>query len=406
MMNQKIYTVLLILILGLGNLLLVGCSGVPSLPTPVPITTTTPRQKEALPTLTKSIVTPTPTPTVSQALPDTAQTATETATNTQAVTPAPMTQVKEENGWVTYRNEVIGYEISAPKHYVIKGGGFFAPGNHLLGPAVPDEEIYNLISKYYGDSLNIWIWGNSPSGQDIPLIGIYAYDIIVKNLGGDVSPGGIGDYQLTSRQETLQIDWHSYPVRFTVENRDNQPVGELAVLYLEKEGVEFMFGYIQPKDDPEAYQTYLKEIWPEIRTIIETYKKIPEKTSLSGTSSINGNRLKNPSPQAIAQALFEQHLMAFQENPLDPQMKLFAYKIDDVEVPAKWQACAERNKAEFIAAITYSVKPAYWPPERWDDDGYLTFDQWVTRKKTSIAVFRSEQDYTMKILDHPICPGF
>ncbi len=254
-----------------------------------------------------------------------------------------MTVVKEENGWVTYRNEAIGYEISAPKAYVIKGAtlkiGEF--GSHLLGPAVPDEEIQNLISRYYGDSLYVWIWGTDPSGQDQPWIGIYAYDIIVDDLGGNVSPGGIGDYQLTLRQETLQIDWQSYPVTFTVENRDNQPVGELAVLYLEKDGVEFMFGYIQPKDDPEAYQTYLKEDLPEIRTIIETFKKLPEKTSLGDNPSVYASGLNDASHRAIAQALFEQYQTAFQDDPIDPQTKLITYKIEEVEIPVKWQACAE-----------------------------------------------------------------
>lgn len=279
---QKTNTILLFIVFGLVNIMLVGCSGVPSQPAPVSTITTTPTQKDAQPTQTRIVVTSTPTSTLVRP----SATPTATATNTPAPTPAPVSVVKEENGWVTYRNEIIGYEISAPKSYVIKGGGFYAQGNHLLGPAVPDEEINNLISRYYGDSLNIWIWGTGPSGQDMPLIGIYAYDIIVKDLGGVVSPGGIGDYQLNSRQETLQIDWHSYPVRFTVELRDNQPVGELAVLYLEKDGVEFMFGYIQPKDDPEAYQTYLKKVLPEIRKIIETYKKLPEKTSLGDNPSV------------------------------------------------------------------------------------------------------------------------
>lgn len=405
MKNQKI-SIVLLLISGFVNLSLVGCSGGPSQPALVSTNPAAPLQKEAQPTQTKIVLTPTPTSTAALALPDAAPTATETVTNTPVPTPAPMAVVKEENGWVTYQNKIVGYEISVPERYVIKGGGLPAVGNHLLGPAVPDAEIYNLLSRYYGDSLNLWIWGTGPSGQDMPLIGIYAYDIIVKDLGGNVSPGGMGDYQLTSRQETLQIDWHSYPVTFTVEKRDHQPVGELAVLSLEKDGIELMFGYIQPKDDPEAYQTYLKEVWPEIRKIIETYKKLPEKTSPGDNPSVNAGELKDASPQAIAQALLEQYLAPFQDHPLDPLMKLSAYRIDEVEIPAKRQACAELNKAEFIAAITYSVKPEHWPPERWDDDGYLTFEQWITRKKASIAVFRSGQDDTMKILDNSICPGF
>lgn len=401
---QKTNTILLIFVFGLLQLTLVGCSGVPSQPAPVSTITTTPTQKEAQPTQTRIVVMPTLTSTL--ALPGTTPTA--TATITPSLTPATVSMisvVREENGWVTYRNEVIGYEISAPKGYVIKGGGFYVPGNHLLGPAVPDEEIYNLISRYYGDSLNPWIWGTGPSGQDMPLIGIYAYDIIVNDLGGVLSPGGIGDYQLTSRQETLQIDWQSYPVTFTVENRDKQPVGEFAVLYLEKDGVEFMFGYLQPKDDPEGYQTYLKEVWPEIRKIIETYQKLPEKTSPGGDPSVNSSGLKDASPQAIAQALFDQYLAAFQDDLIDPQSKLLSYKLEEVEIPEKWQACAELNKAEFIAAITYSVKPERWPPERWAEDGYLTFDHWITRKRASIAVFRSGEEYKMESLGAPICPG-
>ena len=229
-----------------------------------PIASITPSPTEVLPTKADAVVASTATPFVATAA-------------SPMPTPISMLVIKEENGWVTYRNEIIGYEISAPKSYVIKGGGLPAIGNHLLGPAVPDEEIYNLISRYYGDSLNVWVRETNPSGQDEPwLIGIYAYDIIVKDLGGVISPGGVGDYQLTARQETLKIDGQSYPVKFTVQQRNNQPVGELAVLNLEKDGIEFMFGYVQPEDNPEAYQSYLQDAWPVLRQIIETYRHIPE----------------------------------------------------------------------------------------------------------------------------------
>jgi hypothetical protein len=256
------------------SIILVSCQNTPVVkPSPQPptatlpsvlgaVTTATSSPTKVLPTQTEVVVVSTPTPF-------------EVATAT--TTPAPVSVVKEENGWVTYRNEIVGYEISAPKNYTIKGGGLPAIGNHLLGPGVPDEEINNLIAKYYGDSLNIWIRETNSSGQDEPwLIGIYAYDIIVKDLGGMISPGGVGDYQLTARQETLNIDGQSYPVKFTVQQRNNQPVGELAVLNLEKDGIEFMFGYVQPEDNPEAYQTYLHDAWPVLRQMIETYKHIPE----------------------------------------------------------------------------------------------------------------------------------
>ena len=88
-------------------------------------------------------------------------------------------------------------------------------GHGLLGPAVPDEEIDRLLARYYGDSLNPWIWGTGPSGQDQPWIGIYAYDILVKKLGTTISPGGVGDYELAKTRETLTIDGQSYPVTFT-----------------------------------------------------------------------------------------------------------------------------------------------------------------------------------------------
>jgi len=182
-------------------------------------------------------------------------------------------------------------------------------------------------------------------------------------------------------------------------------VGEYAVLYLEKDGIEFIFGSFQPKDDPEAYQTYLKEVWPEFRKIIQSYRKLPEPTSLNGNPSVNAANLKDAAPQAIARALFEQYLTGFQEDPVDALMKLSAYQIDEVIIPAKWQACAEMNHAEFIATVTYSVEPENWRLEKWAEDGYVTFDHWVRRKSATAAVFREGQVYTMKILDDPICPG-
>jgi hypothetical protein len=188
--------------------------------------------------------------------------------------------------------------------------------------------------------------------------------------------------------------------------RTNQPVGELAVLHLEKDGVELHFGYIPPKDDPEAYQAYLMNVWPEIRQILETYRKLPDDTEPGGIPSVNTEELQAASDSAIAQALFEQYLAPFQEDSLDALIRLSDYRIDEVEIPSRWQPCAELNKGDFIATITYSVQPALWPPERWTEDGYQTFDRWITRKKASIAVFPSGENFTMKILEEPVCPGF
>ena len=72
----------------------------------------------------------------------------------------------------------------------------------------------------------------------------------------------------------LTIDRQSYEVSFTVLRKHGQAVGDLTVLYLEKDGVEFMFGYSSEKDNPEEYQTYRKEIWPVVRRIIESYKHL------------------------------------------------------------------------------------------------------------------------------------
>ena len=284
--------------------------------------------------------------------------------------------------------------------------------HNLLGPAVPDEEVVSLLSKYYGQSLWVQLTEPGANGKPSPwVINVIAYDILV-NLGASVSPGGMGAYQVTTRQETLHIDFQSYPVRFTVEQRDNQPVGELAMLPLEKDGMAFMFGYIQPKDDPAAYQAYLKAVWPELRQIVETYQKLPNQQDAGPATppAVNAAALQDTSPQTVAQALFTQYLQAFlkdDEDLPDPQAKLSAYRIDEVDIPAKWQPCAQYHQAEFIASIVYSVKPERWPPERWaGGDGYLTFDQWIVRSSASIAVFRSGQNYTMKMLGVPVCPGY
>lgn len=276
MNNQHAKILLPIFLLGLLYLPLAGCSSDPSRPAPASIPTATPLHEEAQPTPTRTVVTPTPTSTLIQP----SATPATTATNTPVPTPAPMTVVKEENGWVTYRNEMVGYEISLPKSYQIKGEspavGFIGPG--LLGPAVPDEEIASLVAKYYGESLMIWMRETDSSGQFKPWgISIYAYDILAKKLGAAISPGGVGDYELDKASETLTIDGQTYEVTFTVLQKNNQAVQELGVLYLEKGGVEFMFGYFPEKDNPEAYQAYRKEIWPVVRRIIESYKYLPEK---------------------------------------------------------------------------------------------------------------------------------
>ncbi len=202
-----------------------------------------------------------------------------TATNTTVPTPAPLTVINEENGWVTYRNEIVGYEISAPESYQIKGNppemGFI--GGDLLGPAVPDEEIVSLLARYYGESLTVFMKEPDSPDQVKPwMIGIYARDILVDKLGATINYGGIGEYELTQAGETLMIEGRAYEVAFMVLQKHGQPVGEMAHLYLENGGIELMFGYPNEKDDPEAYLKYREEVWPVIRTIVESYQFIPE----------------------------------------------------------------------------------------------------------------------------------
>ena len=145
---------------------LVGCERVPSPAVPVAMTTMTtitPFHTEVRPTQTEPVIRPTLTPTL--VLPGATPSVVPTLTATP--TPAPTSVLKEENGWVTYRNEIVGYEISAPNNYQIKG---FYPemgwiGPSLLGPAVPDEEIAKLLARYYGKSLSIFMGEPDPSGQ-------------------------------------------------------------------------------------------------------------------------------------------------------------------------------------------------------------------------------------------------
>ncbi len=91
------------------SVLLAACQSAP----PKPPLTITPIQTAARPTPTAAVITPTLTPTL--VLPS--ATPSVVPTRTATPTPAPMSVVKEENGWVTYRNEIVGYEISAPKSY-------------------------------------------------------------------------------------------------------------------------------------------------------------------------------------------------------------------------------------------------------------------------------------------------
>ena len=267
MINLRANAILLSLIFVPGVLMLVGCAG-----DPAPVSTAT-----------RAVVTPVPTttpppPTVAAATVTTAPPA-PTATNTALPTPAPLTAINEADGWVTYRNEIVGYEISVPAHYQIKG---FSPdmgwiGSGLLGPAVPDEEVASLLAKYYGQSLCVFLEDPDPTGPvEHFSLGIYAYDILVDTLGASISLGGIGDYELSKASETLTIDGQDYEVTFTVLQKHGQTVGEGAVLYLEPGGVQFLFGYSSEKDDPEEYQAYRKEVWPVLRRIVESYQYRPK----------------------------------------------------------------------------------------------------------------------------------
>lgn len=272
-MNNRQAT-LLLLVFALGILFIAGCSGGPSQPASVSIPMTVPSLEVTQPAPTRVVVTLTPTSPL--VLPSATPAA--TATTTLVPTPTPLTVINEENGWVTYRNEIVGYEVSVPESYQIKG---YPPeigyiGDDILGPAVPDEEIAKLLARYYGESLTVFMKEPDTSDQIKPWgISIYARDILVDKLGATINYGGIGDYELTQAAETVIIEGQPFEVIFTVLQNNEQPVGEMAHLYLENGGVELMFGYPNPEDDPEAYQKYREEIWPVIRKIVESYQYHP-----------------------------------------------------------------------------------------------------------------------------------
>ena len=191
--------------------------------------------------------------------------------------------VSQYSGWTTYRNEIVGYEISIPSDYQIQGiiTTSDSLNDNRLGPRVPREEIDALLAKYYGDRLQVTIHEGGSFGEYHPtlLIKVFAYDIIVNMLNGTYSPGGMGDYDLTHRNETFLIDGQTYAIKITEMRKNNTVVGEIGNLYLENGGVEITFGY-NPHccpENPEDYQNYLQNTWPIVRKIIESYRPIPQK---------------------------------------------------------------------------------------------------------------------------------
>ena len=210
-------------------------------------------------------VTPTvqPSPTAEGEAPETAATAEETAPAEPTVGPSPEGE-DEYAGWLTYTNDVYGYEFRYPPGAEITEAtqGHFSLPTEEFEAGVTFEEVYDRYTgkvcvtvRYELGYINI----SAPPNESFRYV-----------ICGRTSRA----YEGPDREETLLIDGGTYTAGGFEEQGPGETLNyhnEMLVVYLE-DGT--MIGYGAGSSDTATFEDYLL-IRDVLLTIVQSYRRLP-----------------------------------------------------------------------------------------------------------------------------------
>jgi hypothetical protein len=117
----------------------------------------------------------------------------------------------------------------------------------------------------------------------------------------------------------------------------------------------------------------------------------------TATASIDS--LKQQSSKEIVGYLFDQWLnhSKLLEAPL--RYRLDDYQIREVELPENLEALAKAQSVDFVAAVTFSVKPTQVPYSYWvAGNGTVTEEGWIKNKFLLVGVVEKDAVYKLSVI--------
>jgi hypothetical protein len=117
----------------------------------------------------------------------------------------------------------------------------------------------------------------------------------------------------------------------------------------------------------------------------------------AATTSVDS--LKQPDSREIVGYLFDQWLdhSKLLEAPL--RYRLDDYQITEVVLPENLETLAKEQSVDFVAAVTFSVKPAVAPYSYWvAGNGTVTEDGWIKNKFLLVGVVEKDNLYKLSVI--------
>lgn len=112
------------------------------------------------------------------------------------------------------------------------------------------------------------------------------------------------------------------------------------------------------------------------------------------------------SPEEIAEKMFALWLDHFKYLSVDESVRLDDYLITEVVFPPEFQLCAQDLGIEYIARVLFSVRTIRYPAPDWvAGNGTIGDDHWINDKTVNIAVFKTGDAFSFRILGAPACAG-
>jgi len=115
------------------------------------------------------------------------------------------------------------------------------------------------------------------------------------------------------------------------------------------------------------------------------------------TASVDA--LKQQSPKEIASYLFDQWLNHSKASEAPLRYRLEDYQIREVELPENLEALAKEQSVDFVAAVTFSVKPTQVPYSYWvAGNGTVTEEGWIKNKFLLVGVVEKDVIYKLSVI--------
>ncbi len=162
------------------------------------------------------------------------------------------------------------------------------------------------------------------------------------------------------------------------------------------------------KDRPDAYQppTAVDTVSGVIQ-VTQTTTPSPLPTPIPAqngwtpefTATISSKEVEDYTQEEIAKILFTQWLDHFKTQDADSQHRLSEYELLKVETPNSFSALRAEEDVDFIATISFSVKPSAFMFSSWvAGNGTVTDQAWIRNKFLFTGVKKDNNLYSLKIL--------